>query len=128
MRNMASVLGLLLIMTGLAAAQPVITGGPVNAASYALAGLPNANIAQGSMFIVFGQVLGPFPLRGVGAFPLPTNLGGTSIRVTVGGTTVNAIMIYTSGNQVAAILPSSTPTGNGTLTLTFGNQDRKSVV
>jgi hypothetical protein len=49
------------LLAGLAQAQPgpTIIGGPVNAASYALAGLPNANIAQGSMFIVFRLILGP---------------------------------------------------------------------
>ncbi|MBI3667930.1 MAG: hypothetical protein HY236_17155 [Acidobacteria bacterium] len=105
----------------------MITGGPVNAASYVLAGLPNANIAQGSMFILFGQGLGPFPQVNAFTFPLPTTLGGTSIRATVGGTIVNAIMLYSLPFQVAAILPSSTPTGNGTLTLTFGNRTSNAV-
>lgn len=127
MRNTASFLGLLLLMAGIAAAQPVITGGPVNAASYALAGLPNASIAQGSMFVLFGRRMGPPALNIVSAFPLPTNLSGTTVRVTVGGTTVNAIMIYTSDFQVAAILPSSTPAGNGTLTVTFNNQTSAAV-
>src|SRR5436190_3568750 len=78
-RNMASVLVLLLIMTALAVAQPVITGGPVNAASYALASLPNASIAQGSMFILFDRNMGPPALLSASAFPLQTNLGPTSI-------------------------------------------------
>ena len=58
MKTVSKILGAFLLV-GLANAQPTITGGPVNAASYALAGLPNANIAQGSMFILFGQDLGP---------------------------------------------------------------------
>jgi uncharacterized protein (TIGR03437 family) len=37
----------------------------------------------------------------------------------VGGVTENCIMIYTSAAQVAAILPSATPIGAGTLTLTY---------
>jgi uncharacterized protein (TIGR03437 family) len=32
---------------------------------------------------------------------------------------MTAPMIYTSAGQVAAIMPSTTPAGNGTLTLTF---------
>jgi uncharacterized protein (TIGR03437 family) len=112
------------LLAGLAHAQskPQITGGPVNAASYALAGLPNANIAQGSMFIVFGQLLGPASQAFASSFPLQTKLGGTSITVTVGGKAVDAIMLYSSNSQVTAILPSGTPIGSGTLTLTFGSQ------
>ena len=122
MRTLDRLLALFVFAAALATAQPVITGGPVNAASYALVGLPNASIAQGSMFIVFGRNMGPPALLKVSAFPLPANLGGTSIRATVGGTSVDAIMIYTSAGQVAAILPSSTPAGDGTLTLTFNGQ------
>jgi len=118
----AKTVSLLFLLLGCAAAQPVITGGPVNAASYAPLGLPNTGIAQGAMFVVFGRGLGPASILTVNAFPLPTALGGTSIRVTVGGTTVGAIMIYTLARQVAAILPSNAPVGNGTLTITFGNQ------
>ena len=80
MRTMMLLVCLLLAAT-FAAAQPVITGGPVNGASYALAGLPNAGIGQGSMFILFGRNMGPAVLRGVIAFPLEANLAGTSIRV-----------------------------------------------
>src|SRR5205823_2712689 len=59
------------------------------------------------------------------AYPLPATLpvpGGTSIKVTVAGTPVEALMVYTSAGQIAAILPSSTPTGNGTLTVTYNGQ------
>src|ERR1035438_9796877 len=116
MKSSTKILGVFLL-AGAAHAQPMITGGPVNAASYAIAGLPNANIAQGSMFILFGQNLGPAAQANASSFPLPTNLGGTSIVATVGGTAVNAIMLYSNNAQVAAILPSSTPIGAGTLTL-----------
>jgi uncharacterized protein (TIGR03437 family) len=61
-------------------------------------------------------------LQTAGAFPLLTTLGGTSIKVTVAGTTVDAIMLYTSAGQVAAILPSRTPVGAGTLTLTYNTK------
>jgi uncharacterized protein (TIGR03437 family) len=74
------------------------------------------------MFILFGEGLGPFPQANASSFPLPANLGGTSIRVTVGGTAVDAYMLYSLGSQVAAILPSATPIGGGTLTLTFSSQ------
>jgi uncharacterized protein (TIGR03437 family) len=103
-------------------AAPEITGGPVNAASYALNGLPNAGIAQGGMFVLFGRNLGPLEFQQVSAFPIPTQLGGTSVTVTVGGTTVNCLMLYTLDRQVAAILPSNTPVGTGTVRVIFNNQ------
>jgi len=108
------------ICAAIAVAQPVVNqGGILNAASYGLDSLPNAGIAEGSIFTVFGTGLGPATLQMAGAFPLSTTLGGTSIKVTAGGTTVDAIMLYTSASQVAAILPSKTPVGAGTLTLTY---------
>jgi len=114
----------LLLGAWVAAAQPVVNeGGVLNAASYALPGLPNYGVAQGSIFVVFGRNLGPASLVRAG-FPLPTSQGlsETSIKVTVGATTVDAIMIYTSAGQVAAILPSNTPVGDGRLTLTYQGQ------
>ena len=106
-----------------ATAQPTIAAlGIRNGGSYALPGLPNAGIAQGSIFIVFGQNLGPAKIVQVSSFPLPTSQGlaGTSIKVTVSGTTVDAIMLYTLASQVAAVLPSNTPIGTGTNPLPIG--------
>jgi uncharacterized protein (TIGR03437 family) len=91
----------------------------LNAASYARPGLPNSGIAPGSVFVVFGTGLGPAVLEQPGGFPLRTTLGGTSIRVTVDTTVVDAILVYTSATQVAAILPSSTPPGVGLLAITY---------
>jgi uncharacterized protein (TIGR03437 family) len=120
MKRIGIVLGVFLMLAAAAhAQQPVVNkGGVVNAASYALAGLPNAGIPQGGMFIVFGTNLGPASLTNASSFPLPTDLAGTSIRVTVSGTTTQAIMLYTSAGQVAAVLRSNTPIGTGTLVLT----------
>ena len=113
---------LLMLAAGTAAAQPTVpAGGVVNVASYTPVGLPGSGIAQGSIFTVFGSNLGPANIT-YASYPLPTQLAGTSIQVTVGGVTVNAIMIYSAAGQVAAILPSSTPVGNGTLTVTYNGQ------
>jgi uncharacterized protein (TIGR03437 family) len=60
--------------------------------------------------------------RARSAFPLPRLLGGTSARVTVGATSVDLILVYVLATQVAAILPSNTPLGGGTLAGTFNNQ------
>ena len=91
----------------------------VNAASYAQSGLPNSGIARGSVFVVFGSDLGPEDLVQTTGFPLQTSLGGTSVRVTVGTTTVDALLLYAWKNQVSAILPSATPEGIGLLEVTY---------
>jgi uncharacterized protein (TIGR03437 family) len=78
-------------------------------------------IAQGSLFVVFGYNLGPANLVQVSAFPLPNTLAGTSVTVSSGPTTLNCPMIYTSAGQVAAILPSDTPVGTVTITVTYQN-------
>ena len=63
----------------------------------------STTIAQGSLFVVFGNNLGPASLVQVSAFPLPNILSGTSVTVTSGSTKLNCPMIYTSSAQVAAI-------------------------
>jgi uncharacterized protein (TIGR03437 family) len=98
-------------------AQPVVNA-VLNAASYAIPGLPHSDIAQGSMFIIFGQQLGPGVLR-LATAPFGPQLAGTSIRISGGGVTADAVMIYTSAAQVAAILPSRIPPGDATMTVTY---------
>jgi uncharacterized protein (TIGR03437 family) len=93
-----------------------------NAASNIPSGLPNGGIAQGAMFVVKGSNLGPATFIQQTAFPFTTSIGGTSIQVTVGSTTVDVIMFYSLAAQVAGILPSNTPTGSGTLKLTYNGQ------
>lgn len=103
-------------------AQPAITaGGIFNAASYAYPGLPNAAIAQGSLFVVYGAGMGPGALA-TAALPLPTTLSGTSMTATVSGTTTKPLIVYTSAGQIAAVMPSNTPVGTGTLTVSYNGQ------
>jgi len=100
---------------------PYITS-VVNAASGIVAGLPNAGIAQGAIFLVVGGLLGPANLSiAPNPFQIPS-LSGTSISVSVAGATVSPLMYYTSAGQLAALLPSNTPTGPGTITVTYNNQ------
>ncbi|HLH15771.1 MAG TPA: hypothetical protein VKX45_01050 [Bryobacteraceae bacterium] len=106
---------------------PVATGPIVstvsNAASYIDPSLPNGGIAQGSIFVVQGNNLGPATLTTDTKTTFQnTILAGTSVSVTVNGTTAQALMYYTSANQIAALLPSNTPAGTGTLTVTYNNQ------
>jgi hypothetical protein len=93
----------MLCMVQIASAQfdsPWITEGPVNAASYKPADWLGSGITQGSVFIVKRMVLGPTPIVTATSFPLQTELGGTSLEVTIGGTTVKPYLIYTSYSQV----------------------------
>lgn len=106
------------IDSSLAAQPAVYTGGVVNADSLVPAGLPNANIAQGSIFSIFGTGLGPAASPGL-AFPLKTTLGGVTVQVTSGGTTVNAIPLFVGPNQINALLLSTTPTGAASLTVSY---------
>jgi uncharacterized protein (TIGR03437 family) len=113
-------LSLLGFGTAAVLAQPAIDpDGISNNASYLSSVLPNSGIAQGSIFAVFGRGLGPATIQSATTFPLPTTLAGTQVRVTVGGTTVNAIVLYTLATQVGAILPSNTPAGTGTLQVVY---------
>ena len=104
-------------------AAPVLTG-VVNGASWIFPTLPNSGIAQGAIFTLTGTGLGPASIQGAGSFPLPSTQGlaGTTIKVTVGGVTETCILLYTVSSQVAAILPSATPTGSGMLTLTYQDE------
>jgi len=98
--------------------EPVVAG-VYNAASWIPEGLPGHGIAQGSIFAVTGWDIGPDPLLSPGTLPLTTVMEKTSIEVTVGGMTANALMVYTWTHQLAAVLPSTMPVGQGTLTVTY---------
>jgi uncharacterized protein (TIGR03437 family) len=108
---------LFLACTGFAAAQVTI-GAVVNAGSRLPSGSPFFGIAQGSLFAITGKGVGPDELQQA-SFPLPTvdGLGGVTVQATVGGATVDCIMVYVSATEVAAILPSNTPLGAGAVTL-----------
>ena len=104
-------------------AQPVISpDGVLNAASNIPTGLPNSGIAQGAMFVVYGSNLGPAQLRLAGSLPLLTSLGGASVSVTSGALTRPAFLVYASATQVAAVLPSTMPVGDATVTVSYGGQ------
>ncbi len=106
----------------MAVAQPRVTG-IQNNYSYLLPGTPNYGIAQGSIFVLYGANLAPAGVLSQGFNPaLNRNLGGVSIKFTVGGTTTEAMPYYVSPGQIAAILPSATPVGSGSITVTYNGQ------
>jgi len=109
------------IILGLDTTTPLITA-VENSASNLPPALPNGGIAQGSIFIVQGSGLGPANISIAQSAFQTTNLSGTSVAITAGGTTTNAPMYYTSDGQIAGLLPSNTPTGSGTFTVSYNGQ------
>jgi uncharacterized protein (TIGR03437 family) len=113
-------------LTSNAAVLPLTNGGAVsavtNAATYNDPSLPNGAIAQGVIAIATGKNLGPQTLA-IDSKPFQnTTLNGTSVAITVGGTTTAGLMYYTSFNQIAFLVPSNTPAGNGTVRVTYAGQ------
>jgi uncharacterized protein (TIGR03437 family) len=107
-------LGAFVVVT--AAAQPKVTA-LVNNYGNVLPGLPNYGIAQGSIFIIYGSGLANTTTT-LQSVPLQTTLSGVTINVTVSGSTVACPIYFLSPGQIDAILPSSTPVGTGTITVT----------
>jgi uncharacterized protein (TIGR03437 family) len=100
-----------------------------NAAGFTIAGTPYYGIAQGSVFAVAGSALGPEEpvAHNLDDGPLPTSLAGVSVQIAITarpGETFQALLYSVSKERVLAILPSSTPTGDGVVTFTY---DGKSV-
>jgi uncharacterized protein (TIGR03437 family) len=97
--------------------------GVQNNYSYLTTGLPNYGIAPSTIFIITGTNLASTTtvsaLQSSAAPGLPTSLNGASISVTVGGVTTHPAMYYAISKQIAAVLPASTPTGTGTITVTY---------
>jgi uncharacterized protein (TIGR03437 family) len=85
--------------------------------SYTIPGAPNYGIAPGSLFIITGSNLSNAQY-GLQPFPIPTTLGGVSVSVAVNGTTTQAPVYYAYPTQLGVVLPSPTPIGTGTLTVT----------
>ena len=118
LRCAKSFLVLCLASAGLASAQITITN-VSNAGSRLPASSTSSGIAQGALFVVAARGIGPADIQQA-SFPLPTTdgLAGVTIQVSVGGATLDAIMVYVAPDEVAAILPSLTPIGTGTIKVT----------
>lgn len=111
-----------ILLTALgASAQFINYRGVVNGASFTPPGPIGSQIAQGSIFSIFGQGLGPTTLTKVSGFPLLATLAGVSVQVTQGSTTVNAYPIVVSANQVNAIMPSNAPLGRVAIQVTYNS-------
>lgn len=120
------------LLAASAFAQPTVTQ-VSNGASFSLTPLQNASIAQGAFFSIFGKNFGPasstcganFAACAWGSsYPLPTSIQGTSVSVTSGGQSfapyISFAVDFGSYSQINAVLPSNTPAGPATLTVTTG--------
>ena len=85
-------------------------------------GFPNSGLSQGALFKVVGSNLaddGDGNLHDSNAQGgLPTTLNNAKITVTVGTNTLSVALYYATPTQIDGVLPSNTPTGSGTLTVT----------
>ena len=127
--------------TTLQSGSGVTLGGPgaptvaavVNNYSNILPGAPNYGIAPGTLIVIYGSNLAT---PGSQANPLqdptkalPQTLNGSSVSLTVGGTTVHPAFYYAIPGQLAVVIPSrgadgttALPLGNGTITVSYGGQ------
>jgi uncharacterized protein (TIGR03437 family) len=103
---------------------PTITG-VLNNYSYIPAGLPNSGIAQGALFVITGTGMASIPASSVTlqnpALGIPLTLNGASITVTVNGVVTNPGIYYAGATQIAAVLPSNTPAGTGTIVVNYNS-------
>jgi len=78
-------------------------------------------VAPGSNMLIFsgGFPVGPPIAQTSVRFPLVTMLAGTSVRVTVNGISLDAYILGAEAQWVRALLPSSTPIGDGQLVVTY---------
>lgn len=104
---------------GYVLAQPVVQTPAIHDASSAPASLPNSAIAPGGRFYLFGQGLGPATAERSSTGERV--LGGTSVRVKVGETTVDALLLFVSSRELIALLPQDTPLGEGAVSVTFNS-------
>jgi uncharacterized protein (TIGR03437 family) len=105
------------------------TGAPTitqvqNNYSWILPGASNYGIAPGSIFVILGSGLSMPGAQAVlqdssqkGGLPLTLN--GASVTVVVSGITEHPALYYATPTAIAAVLPSTTPLGTGTVTVTY---------
>jgi uncharacterized protein (TIGR03437 family) len=101
-------------------AQPVLnTASILNASGY------QNQLAPDTVFVIFGNGLGPATIAVASAPNYPTSVGGTSVIFAPlpGGVPIMAKMIYSVAGQVAGLLPSSITPGAYAVTVSYNNQN-----
>jgi uncharacterized protein (TIGR03437 family) len=98
----------------------------INNYSLIPAGFVNSGIAPGALFIIKGALLASATsvsaLNSSAAPGLPTTFNGSTVNVTVNGTTTHPAFYYAENIQLAVVMPSNTPVGAGTVTVTYNGQ------
>lgn len=81
-------------------------------------------VAPGSNILIYSGdfPVGPPAPQTAAGFPLATSLAGTSVQATVGSVTVDAYILGVEAQWVRAMLPSSTPPGDGRLIVTYNGR------
>jgi uncharacterized protein (TIGR03437 family) len=117
-----NVLIVLALVCPVAALAQTITG-ITNNYSYIPAGFPNSGIAPGSIFTLYGSNMSTAPptvtLQSSASPGIPKTLEGATLTVTVGGFAAHPAMYYATPGQIAAVLPSDTPTGPAVITVSY---------
>jgi uncharacterized protein (TIGR03437 family) len=104
---------LVLFAAGAAAQVPVVPqGGVVNGASFRPANASGGGVAAGSIVSIFGSNLASSTVAATN-LPLPTTLGGTSVRI--GG--IAAPLFFVSAGQINAQVPWAVAVGTNTVTV-----------
>jgi len=98
---------------GLFGQVPVIfPDGAVNAASYLPPAVPGGALPQGGIASLFGADLGPQLGESATAFPLPTEIAGTTVSVILpDGSELPCPLLYVQAAQINLIVPSAVPIG-----------------
>jgi uncharacterized protein (TIGR03437 family) len=88
------------------------------------AGFSNSGIAPGTLFIIKGALLSNTPnfVLQNAVTGLQTTLNGATVNVTVNGTPTHPAFYYAGATQLALVMPSNTPLGAGTVTVTYNGQ------
>ena len=109
----------LLIATGAPAANAAAPTPTIAAVQDAASNTPN--IAQGSIFSVYGTNLSPSS-PGLTNFPRPTVVGGVKVTFTslTGGAAADTYLIYVGTGQINALLPSTVAADYYNVTVTNG--------
>ena len=108
-----------ILLAGATAAQPTIES-VRDLASKVPPGFPFYSLAPGGFIEIHGSGLGPDTrVDDYPSFPLGQILAGSSVEITMGPMTVNALIASTSGREIKAIVPTGTPLGPGQVRVTY---------
>ena len=81
-------------------------------------------LAPGSILLIYSTEfpIGPQAVQEADAYPLVTELAGTSVQVTMGDRSIDAFVLATHSQWVRAVLPSNTPAGEGSVVVTYNGR------